>query len=190
MTREEILAEINGAPPADRPELYAQYSAIFHSPAAAPPGVPSSPAEAARRLEQLAQTPGYLGKLESGDYETVQEFRRLNALKAEATPFDPLTETGDTSFGPGLDGGPKLSRANTIDAAAWLDGKGASASEIEFTLSDKKYPTADVDAAHYWLPRLEADPSLEVPDLPPGRSRADFVNFLRRIISIGDGSRP
>jgi hypothetical protein len=183
LSHEELLAEIRQLSPDEARAVHDAYVADFHAPASAPL-VPSTSAEAARRLEQLAQTPGYLQKLEAGDYETMQEFRRLTALKAQATPFDPAADGApDWSSGPGL--GNQLSRSNTIDAASHLRGKGCSDDEIGFILSDQKYPTPDVDAAHYWLPRLQADPSLEVPDLPPGRSRADFMNFLQRIISIG-----
>jgi hypothetical protein len=186
MTRQQILDEIHQLPPGEeKTALYNEYAAIFHSRAAAPL-VPSSPSEAAQRLAQLANTPGYLAKLESKDWETVQEKRRLDALLAEATPFDPINQIGDISAGPGVDG-PRLSRANTIDAAADLRAKGASDSEIEFILSDQKYPTSDVDAAHYWLPRMEADPNLGYPDLHPAE-RAGFLKFLKRITIIGDGS--
>jgi hypothetical protein len=184
MTRLEIAEAISRAPREDQPELYKEYSRIFHSQAAAPFD-PATPGEGARKLEQLAQTPGYLQKLESGDYETLQEWRRLNALKAEATaPFDSIDQTPDFSLGPGL--GDTLSRRDQIDAASWLRARDASDQEIAFILSGEKYPRADVDAARYWLPKLEADPNLEYPGHPA--DRAGFLKFLKRILIIGDGS--
>jgi hypothetical protein len=183
LTPEQLRDEIWSLSPQEADAVLNEYAASFHQQA---PLVPTTPREAAQRLQQLAQTPGYLAKLESGHWETVQEWRRLCALQSEATIFDPA-EIGDFSGASEL-GLPALSRRNQISAAADLYAEGCSDEEVAFILSDKKYPQADVDAAAFWLPRLEANPDLQYPDELALVDRAGFMKFLRRIIIIGSGS--
>jgi hypothetical protein len=145
------------------------------------PLVPSTPHEAEVRLAELSASVEWTRKLMAGDMETRREFDRLTRLKADVTATDPLVEQlGETTLAPAL------GRREQLSAASYLRGEGASDSEIQFILSDQKYPEADVYAAQYWLPRLQRDPNLQVPDIHPA-DREGFIKFLGRIISIGTG---
>jgi hypothetical protein len=148
----------------------------------------TTPTEAAQRLAQLEKTPDFLRKLEKGHVETTQEWQRLCELKAGATAFDPLageivqTTVGDTGSG-------SLTRSQQISSAADLRAEGCSDQEVAFILSDQKHDTANVAAAQWWLPRMQANPNLEYPGIHPA-DRERFMKYLGRIITIGDGSRP
>jgi hypothetical protein len=160
MSDAELRDAIASLTPEEATELYNEYARTYH---ALPPAplVPTTPAEADARLAQLITDPDWISKLMSGDLTVRDEWHKLNAMKAGLGVFDASAETGDISVGPGLEG-PKVSRREAISAAADLRAQGASDAEISLILSDQPYPSDVVRDAHYWLPRMQADPFLRV----------------------------
>jgi hypothetical protein len=172
--------------PEEASEVLAERSRDF-GPAPAPL-VPSTPAEAAQRLAQLTSNYEWTSRLLNGDISTADEFHLLSEFASLATDFDPSAQVADTTTAPGL-GGPSLSRANAISAAADLRAQGASDEEIKLIFSDEPYPRDVVRDAKFWLPRMQSDPGLRVP--LPGYSEVDresLMKFFGRAIAVGDGS--
>jgi hypothetical protein len=185
MSREQILAEINACPPADRPELYAAYSELFMRPE---PAVltPSTAAEAAQRLAQLRSDPAWGRKLNSGDIATLEEFRQLSEFAASAAPFDPAADLSDFSSGPGV--GDQLSRRNMLSAAEDLRRDGVPEEAIFHFLNGGKFTRETVALAQHYLPRMQEDPTLLYPDWPPDRKYQ--MKAFRMILAAGTEDMP
>jgi hypothetical protein len=181
---EQILADIRQMPPDDVRSLADEYEASFNRPPPAPLSI-VTPRDAAMRIAELGADENFMGRLRSGDITAQQELDRLMELKANATVFDPvLDQFGDTAIAPAL------SRRNQISAAADLRAEGASDYEINHhILGDRPYPPEIVRDAYYWLPRMQANPNLQVPiSVYNEVDRDRLMGFFKRAIAIGDGS--
>jgi hypothetical protein len=181
-THEELLAAIRELSPEEARELNAEYARTYHAPPPAPLH-PSTPAEASARLAQLRTQDEWCRKLNSGDIRTAEEFHRLSELAAQAGPFDPVTDIGDWSSGPGM--GDQLSRRNMLSAADDLRAKGINEEAIHHFLNGGKFTRETVADAQFWLGRMERDPSLLRSDLPPDREYQMLAQ--RMIIAAGTG---
>jgi hypothetical protein len=182
MTEAELRDAIASLSPQEATELLAEYAASYHAPPPAPLH-PSTPAEASARLAQLRTDDAWCRKLNSGDIATREEFHQLSALAASAAPFDPSADVADWSSGPGV--GDQLSRRNMLSAADDLRAKGINEEAIHHFLNGGKYTVETVRDAQFWLARMDRDPTLLRPDLPPDREYQMLAQ--RMIIAAGTG---
>jgi hypothetical protein len=185
MSRLEIAEAIRQAPLEDQPELLAEYTRTFHQPV---PAVltPSSAVEAAQKIAQLRSDDAWGRKLMAGDIATLEEFHQLSELASSAAPFDPSVEVGDWSSGPGV--GDQLSRRNMLSAAEDLRRDGVNEEAIYHFLNGGKFTRETVALAQYYLPRMQADPTLLYPDWP--QDRAYQMKAFRMILAAGTEDMP
>jgi hypothetical protein len=159
MSREQILAEINQAPPEDRAELYDQYSAIFHRPAPPPSreqvmaGRDAYDAEV--RLAALLADPNFARRYSEGG---IAERREIEELKQTiAAGGDPSVRIGDAEVVDAVSDPRAMRRHELFGALTDLNRAGIPLEGLEKIL-DGNWSDDDVQFAERELDRLVNDP--------------------------------
>jgi hypothetical protein len=157
MSREQILAEINGAPPEDRAELYAEYSRIFHqnqSPAPTAEQVQDAH-DAEIRLAALMNDVDWVQKYSQGSIAERREAEQLQQMIAAGRDADGLSVRAPIEVVTGEFG---IRRRDAIDSISDLAKAGIPPEGIE-RIMDGRWSDADVEFAQRELDRLKATPA-------------------------------
>jgi hypothetical protein len=159
MSREQILHEINQAPPEDRAELYNEYSSIFHRPAPAPSAEQVAASQDAYdaeiRLAALLADPGFARRYSEGG---IAERREIAELKQTiAAGGDASVRIGDAEVVDAVTDVRAVRRHDLFGALHDLNKAGIPLEGLEKILNGS-WSDGDVEFAQRELDRLVNDP--------------------------------